>query len=196
MALPTRPAGILALTQMDQAPQERARGQNDSAGAELPAVDKPYAPHRPRDVEIVRLPFDHMQIGRRLDRTLHGPRVQRPIRLRAWSAHRRALASVKDSELNAALIGNPAHQPIKRVDFADQMTLPESPNSRIAGHGADGRKSVGDQRSFSAHAGSCRCSFTARVPAADDNNVVLRPHSQVLIACACRAFLGKIDVGT
>ena len=61
------------------------------------------------DQEVVRFGLNHRYIGRFPDRSLHRRRVKLAISLRARTAHRRALAAVQNPELDAALIGRPAH---------------------------------------------------------------------------------------
>ena len=92
----------------------------------------------------------------------------------AWArgpAHRRTLAAVEDAELDAAAIGDAAHQAVQRVDLAHQMALAEPADRRIAGHRADGREAMGHQRGLRAHAGGRGRGFAAGVAAADHDDV-------------------------
>ena len=109
----------------------------------------------------------------RLDCGLHRRGIELAVGLGARAAHRRAFAAVENPELDAALVGDPAHQAVERIDLAHQMAFAEAADGRIAGHGADGRELMGHQRGPRAHAGSRGRGFTAGMAAADNDNVEL-----------------------
>ena len=85
------------------------------------------------------------------DRGLHRGRIELAVGLGARTADGRTLAAIEHPELDAAGIGDPAHQAVERIDLADQMALAEPADGGIAGHRADGRKAMGDQRRPRAH---------------------------------------------
>ena len=124
-----------------------------------------------RDDQLIRLAFDHAEIGGLADRGLHRGGVKLAVGLGARSADGRTLAAVQHPELDAAGIGDPAHQAVQGVDLADQMTLAETADGGIAGHRADGRKAVGHQRGLRAHPRSRARGLAAGVAAADDDDV-------------------------
>ena len=64
-----------------------------------------------------------------------------------------------------------AHQAIERIDLADQMTLAESANRRIARHRSDGGKAMGHQGGTGAHPRRRTRGLAAGVATADDDNV-------------------------
>ena len=68
-------------------------------------------------------------------------------------------------------IRDAAHQPIQRIDLADQMALAETADRGIAGHRTDGRKAMGHQRRRRAHAAGRARGFAAGVASADDDDV-------------------------
>ena len=105
------------------------------------------------------------------DRGLHRGGVELAVGLGARPPDGRALAAVEHPELNAAGIRDPAHQAVQGVDFADQMALAETADRGIAGHGADGRKTMGHQRRLRAHAGSRARGLAAGMAAADHDDV-------------------------
>ena len=105
------------------------------------------------------------------NRGLHGGGIKFAVGLGARSPDGGAFAAVEHPELNAASIRYPAHQAVQGVDFADQMTFAKTANRRIAGHGADGRKTMGHQRRLRAHAGSSARGFAASMAAADHYDV-------------------------
>ena len=102
---------------------------------------------------------------------LHRGGIELAVGLGARAAHRRALAAVENAELDAAGIGDSAHQAVERVDLPDQMALAEPADRRIAGHGADRRESVRDQRGRGAHARGRGRGFAAGVAAADHDDI-------------------------
>ena len=168
------PAGRrLLLADMDQAAQERAGGQHDGAAANLAAVAR-AARRRPGRRAISRSstsPSITVEVRGLADRPLHRCGVELAVGLRARPAHRRSLAAVEHAELDAALVGDPAHQAVERIDLAHQMALAEPADRRIAGHRADGREPVRDQRRARAHARSRSRSLAAGMAAADHDDI-------------------------
>ena len=77
---------------------------------------------------------------------LHGLTVEPAVGLGPWPLDGGALALVQDPKLNAGRIGDPAHQAVKRIDFADEMALAEPANGRIARHLANRVETVRDER--------------------------------------------------
>ena len=126
--------------------------------------------------QIIDLTFDHLQVRRFANRGLHGRRIEFAIGLGARPAHGRAFAAVENAELDAALVGDAAHQAVQCIDFADQMAFSETSNGRIAGHGADGGESMRHQGRLRAHAGACGRGLTAGMAAANHDNVESRFH--------------------
>ena len=122
--------------------------------------------------ELVRLAFDHGQIGSLTDRGLHRGGIKLAIRLGARPPNGRTLATIEHAKLDTPGIGNAAHQSVERIDLSDQMALAQTTDGRIAGHRADGRKAVRHQRG-SAHPSARRTrSLTAGMAAANDDDVV------------------------
>ena len=141
--------------------------------------------------EIVGLAFDDGQIRRFADRLLHGGGVELAIGLGARTAHRRPLAPVQHAELDAALVGHPAHQAVERIDLADQMALAEPADRRIARHRADGREAVGQQRGVRAHARSRGRGLAAGVAATDHDDVEVGIHRRSRIRPAFSGSRGR-----
>jgi hypothetical protein len=82
-----------------------------------------------------------------------------------------SFGAIEQTELDTGLVRNPAHQAVERIDLANQMTLAEPTNGRIARHFADGGRLVGDERGLGAHACSSSSSLATRVAAADNNDI-------------------------
>ena len=147
-----------------------APAANSRPSARRTPVTRPFSSD-----QIVGLAFDHRQIGGLADRRLHRRGVKLAIGLGARAAHRRAFAAIQHAELDAAAVGDPAHQAVQRVDLADQMALAEAADRRIAGHRADGRKPMGHQRGPRAHARGRSRGLAAGMAAADDDDVEANP---------------------
>ena len=111
------------------------------------------------------------QVGGLPDRGLHRRRVELAVGLGARPADRRTLAAVEHAKLDAAGIGDPAHQSVQRIDLADQMTLAQTADRGVAGHRADGRKAMGHQRRPRAHPRGGAGGLAAGMAAADDDDV-------------------------
>ena len=161
----------LLLADMDQAAQKRAGGQHHGAAADDAAIGQSDARNALLDDQVVHLGFDHSQIGRLADRLLHRRRIELAVGLGARAAHGRAFAAVEHAKLDAAGIGDAAHQAVQRIDFAHQMALAEPADGRVAGHRADGGEAMGDQRRARAHARGCGRRLAAGMAAADDDHV-------------------------
>ena len=86
------------------------------------------------------------EVRRLGDQPLHRRAVELAVGLGARALHGRALAAVEDAELDAGGVGGAAHQPVERVDLAHEMALAEAADRRIAGHLADRREALGDER--------------------------------------------------
>ncbi len=164
---------------MDQPAQEGAGGQNHGAGSDFTGISQPNAGNPAVfDEQIVDFGLDHREIGGLADRPLHGGRIELAVGLGARTAHRRALAAVQNPKLDAALVGDPAHQAVQRIDFPHQMALAESANGRVAGHRADGRKPMRDQRRGRAHARGGGRGLAAGMPATDHDDIEALIHGR------------------
>ena len=170
--------GNLLFADMDEAAQECAGGEHHGAAGNLAAIGEFHAADAAIfENEIVGFGFDDLEIGRRANRGLHGLGVELAVGLGARAAHGRAFAAVQDAELDAAGVGDAAHEAVQSVDFPHQMALAEPANGRIAGHGADGRESMRHQGRFRAHAGRGSRGLAAGMAAANDDDVELRIHA-------------------
>jgi hypothetical protein len=81
----------------------------------------------------------HIKMFSLLKETADSGFIKLPICLGARSANRRPLRTVQQSELNACFIRSAPHDSIKRVNLANKVALPQTPDRRIAGHFAYGR---------------------------------------------------------
>src|SRR5690606_23193851 len=97
--------------------------------------------------------------------------VQNPIGLGAGGAHRRALARIQDSELDAAAIGRGGHGTAERIDFLDQVAFADAADGRVARHLPQSLDVVGQQQRFAAHPRRGQTGRGAGVAAADHDDV-------------------------
>ena len=125
--------------------------------------------------------FNNTQIILAANFVLHRRAVKLAVRLGAGASHRRTLRTIEQTELNSGTIRNPAHQAIKRIDLAHQMSLAQTADGRIARHLADGRKLVGDKSRVGTKPRRSRCGFNTRMAAADDNDIKLPAHGGSLV---------------
>ena len=105
------------------------------------------------------------------DERLHGAPIELSVGLGARPLDGGTLAAIEDAELNAGRVGGARHHAVERVDLAHQMALAQAADRRIAGHFADRRETVGDERGRGAAARRRGRGFASRMPAADDNDV-------------------------
>ena len=120
------------------------------------------------------------------NRRLHRRRIELAVGLRPRPAHGRAFAAVQNAKLDAALVGDAAHEAVQSIDFPDQMALAQAADGRVAAHGADGGKAMRHQRGLRAHAGAGGRGLTAGMAAANHHNV----EYETLWTLPWRAFSG------
>ena len=126
--------------------------------------------------QIVDLALDDRQVRLPPDGRLHGRRVKLAVGLGARAAHGRTLAAIEEPELDAGGVGDAAHEAVERVDLAHQVPFAEPADRGIAGHGADGRKPLRDQRRARAHARGRGRGLTAGMAAPNDNHIEAGVH--------------------
>ena len=86
--------------------------------------------------------------------------------------HRGTLAAVENAELDAGLIGHPAHQAVQGIDFAHQRALGQTADRRVARHLADGFQFMRQQQRLGAETRRSGSGFTAGMTAADNYDVI------------------------
>ena len=138
MAPPRRARRNLHFSHMDEASKKRAGGQHDSGAGNR----SPIRQNHPGDlcgcnVNVPDFTLDDMKVRGAGDGFLDGPRIEFAVGLGARSAHCRPLASVEQAELNTGCIGGTTHQSVEGIDLANEMTLAETADGRVAGHRAD-----------------------------------------------------------
>ncbi len=182
-----RPAGVELETDMNYAAEEGAGGEHGGgAGDAGPGAED----HRGKPSVIVALEIldgagAKGKIGRGTKKILHRAAIELSIGLGARAAHRRTLAAVEQLEMDPRRVGDAAHQPVERVDLADEMALADPADRGIAGHLSDFREVLGDEQGARAAAGSGGGRFAAGMTAADDDDIILLRRGNHII-CRCR----------
>ncbi len=144
---------------MNDPAQKCARGQNDRSCGQLRSIRQlntvyGIAIHD----QINHLSFDYLQIGRRRDKGLHGLAIDLTVGLRARALYSRAFAAIEQTELDACAVCDLPHQPVQRIDLANQMALAQTTDCGVAGHHADAIKAKRYQCGTRTHPrGGMRC---------------------------------------
>ncbi len=84
--------------------------------------------------------------------------------------------------MNGRQIGDAAHLSAQGVHFLYKLALGQAADGGIAGHQGHGIQVYIEQKRFTAHARRGQGRFTARMAAADDNNIVMIVQNRILRA--------------
>ncbi len=162
---------------MDQPSKKRSRCKHNSTASQQASVSK-FNMRDPTigDADINHLTLDNLQRWLRFNRQLHRLTIKFAIRLRPRPTHRRALASIEKSELDAGVIGNPAHQSIQRINFTYKVPFAKAADRRITGHDPDriGRNSNQCSRGTSTRGSGS--GLATRVSTTNHNNIETLRH--------------------
>ena len=122
------------------------------------------------DQQIRALGLEQLQVFLLIQLRADRAAVQRPVALRTGGAHRRALAGVQGTELDAGGVRGAGHGAAQRIDLAGQVALADAADRRIAGHLTQRFHVLGEQQRAPPHAGAGQRGFGAGVAAADDDD--------------------------
>src|SRR5271163_3508991 len=136
----------------------------------------------------------HLQVGGALEHALTARAVGGLVGLRAAGANGRALARIQKSKLDSSLVGRQAHLAAKGVDLADQVTLADAADGRVAGHLADVIEVESEHQRARAHPGRRERGFDSGVAGADNDDVVVHGEQRLWPARALRAKRGADTV--
>ena len=159
---------------MQNAAQEGAGGEHDAAGLEyIPrAGGNSIEPAGSVAVQAGGFGFGDREVGLGREQRLDGVAVELAVGLSARAAHRRAFATIEQFEMDAGSVCRFAHQPVQRVDLADQMALADAADCGVAGHLAQPVAAVGEQERCRTGAGGGGGGLAAGMAAADDDDIV------------------------
>ena len=128
---------------MDEAVQEGAGRDDDGGGAELGAIREPETDAAAGAIgaefeqDVGDLSFDDLEVRNALEQFAHADAVERLVALRARRPHGGATACVEQAKLDAARVGDFAHNAAEGVDLADQVTFRDAADGRVAAHLGD-----------------------------------------------------------
>jgi hypothetical protein len=165
-------AGVVGQADVNLAAEKGADGEHHRGRGEAQAEPADHAGDAVAlDDQVFGLLLEQGQPGLVLQRLAHRPFVEHAVGLGAGGAHRRALAGVEDTEMDAGAVGRMRHQAAERVDLLDQMALADAADGGIAGHLAQGLDVLGQQQGAASHARSRQRRLGAGMAAADDDDV-------------------------
>ena len=170
--VPHAPTGAAFVSDMDDATQEGTRGQDNRAATQLgPVVQHHTLDRIARHHQVDDFALYDGEIWRGLHLAQHRFAIELAIRLGARPLNSRALATVQEAVLNAGLVGDAPHDPVKGINLAHEMAFSKPANGRIARHDPDPGLGQRDQSGSCAHARRGRRGIRARMTAAHDDNV-------------------------
>ncbi len=117
---------------MNQSVQERTGGQHTAPEAySRPSVSRTPFISEESTNESRHTGFYDLKIGNLGQELLHRKSIELPVRLCSGSPDSRSLFAIVHAELDTATISRSTHQPIERVDFANQVSLAEPANAGL-----------------------------------------------------------------
>ena len=123
---------------MNHAAQERTCGQNNRASGYLSAITQTDTCNGPLSHhEIDDLAKDDLKPFLLRQHRPHGVTVKLPISLGSGTLHRRTLAPIQQTKLNAGPVRDTAHDSVQGIDFSYKMPFSKPSDRRVAGHCAD-----------------------------------------------------------
>jgi transcriptional antiterminator Rof (Rho-off) len=187
---------ILLLAAVDQSVEKSAGGDDYSLRADRAAIAQPNAENAvpvpvlgeirlrrllelncnrwsSSTIRLCHFRLLDLQIRLRLQHFAHLEAISLLVALRARRPHSRAARSVQQTELDADRIGDLAHDPAERIDFADQVSLGDAADRRIAGHLRNQVDVERVERGLQSHARRGHCRFAPGMACADHDYVEL-----------------------
>ena len=108
------------------------------------------------------------------------------VALHARGMHGGAFAGVEHMVMHGGVVRYAAHGSAQRVNFAHNLPFSDAADRRITGHLRHRIQALGDEQRFGAQLGGRQRGFTARVAAADNDDIVfffankhLFPHAEL-----------------
>ena len=175
---------------MDAAAQEGAGGQHHGGRAEPDTARSPHAGDPSLfDEQVVSRLLEDAQVVLAFHHAADLLPVQDAVGLGPGRAHGRPLARVQHPELDAGAVGGERHRAAQRIDLADQVTLADAADCRVAGHLTDGVDVVGQQQRAAPHTGRGECRLGAGMAAAYDDDI------KEVLAHETASFADRLEKG-
>ena len=130
----------------------------------------------PSTIELLHEALTEVEVLLLLHDGLHRQAVELLVALEAGGLDGRPLGGVQEAEVDGGLVGDPAHLTAQGVDLLDELALGEAADRGIAGHERDGVEVDVEQQGLAAHPGRRQGRLAARMPAADDDDVIFPAH--------------------
>jgi hypothetical protein len=157
---------------MNKALEKGPRRENDSLGAPASA----RGPNKSNDLTILHQQvfdtiFYDLEIIGVSQYVLDRFTIETSISLSPRPPYSGSPRSVQHSKLDAGSISRRPHDTVQSVDLADEVSLPQTSDSGVAGHLSDGGGTMSDQDGFGAHAGGGGRCLGAGMPSAHHDHV-------------------------
>ena len=131
----------------------------------------------------------HIEILCIFECLLHDALIEEFIRLHPQGMHRRPLARIQQAALDGCPVRCNPHLPAERVDLAHEMALAGAADGRIARHHRDVVEREREDECPAPHPRRRKSCLNARMPCADDDNIIVRSAAQI---DSSSAFILKI----
>lgn len=170
-------AGVAGFANVGDALQEGAGGDDDGTGENLATVGQfdtldlsPFV--LLCNEELGDFGLEDAEVGFLLEDLLHADAVELFVALSAGAPDGGAAGGIEETELDADVISDFAHQSAEGIDLADEVAFGDAANGRVAGHLRNEVGIHGDDAGLKAHSGTGARGFATGVTGADDEHVV------------------------
>ncbi len=116
---------------------------------------------------------NNLQPVLRINHLLRSTSIKCTIRLCTGALYGWSFAAVQQTKLDPSLIRQPPHDTVQGIDFTNQMPFSQAPNCRVARHGSQIVTAQRDQRGVGPHARGYHRGLNTRMPAANNNHIVM-----------------------
>ena len=158
---------------MEQPAHEGAGADDDGAGVELEAhVGAQAGDAVAGDEEFGDVALVEVEVGGAFEHGLHAELIGLLVGLSAGGTDAGAFGAVEHSELDGGGVGIEAHRAAEGVYFADDVSLGQTTDGRVAGHLGNGVQVLREHSRPATHAGGGKGGFHAGMASPDDDDVV------------------------
>ena len=124
------------------------------------------------DDQIIGRHLEYGKVLLRLNAPAHLPPIKLPVNLRARCVYSRTFRAIQNTELNACGICHLSHGSAQSIKFFNEVSLADATDRWIAGKLPDSVEIMRNKKSLSSHARSSKRSFSTRMSATDDDDLV------------------------
>jgi hypothetical protein len=178
----------LLFAAVDDAIEKGAGGDDHGSGVDHAAIAQAHAGHSPRIADLLHFEVHHLslldeEIRLALQDLAHLHAVEGLVALRARGPDGWAARGVEQAELNAAGVGDLAHDSAQRVDLADEVSLGDAADGGVAAHLRDEVEVQGEEGRAQPHARGGHGRLAPGVPGADYHHIELLGKRHPSILC-------------